>query len=87
MHLLCLAPMKYLILITLFFAVLWALRKSQTPGTEAKPPLAREPESMVMCAFCGVNQARSESILSHGRYFCCVAHQHETEHEANPGND
>jgi uncharacterized protein len=79
--------MKYLILIALFFAVLWALRKSQAPRSVANPPVAREPESMVMCANCGVNQARSESIFSHGRYFCCVAHQREGEREASPRND
>jgi len=79
--------MKYLILIALLFAVLWALRKSQTPRPVAKPPVAREPERMVMCANCGVNQALSESISSHGRYFCCVAHQREGERKPSRGND
>lgn len=79
--------MKYLILIVLFLAVLWALRKSQAPRPDAKQPAARAPENMVACAFCGVNQAISESVLSHGHYFCCIAHQQEGERDANQEND
>ena len=71
--------MKYLILIALFFALLWGLRKSRVSRSGTKPPTAREPERMVKCAFCGVNQPVSESILSHGRYFCCIAHRHEDD--------
>ncbi|WP_301103214.1 PP0621 family protein [Propionivibrio sp.] len=71
--------MKYLLLIALCFVVLWLLRKAQTPprtGGQA-PPTARAPEQMVKCAHCGVNQPVSESVLAHGRYYCCNAHRHE----------
>lgn len=71
--------MKFLLLIALFFAVLWILRKAQSARSAGRPPPARAPERMVKCAHCGVNQPVSESILTHGRYYCCAAHQHEGE--------
>jgi uncharacterized protein len=75
-----LAIMKYLLLIALFFVVLWLLRKAQASrSARHPPPAARAPEQMVKCAHCGVNQPVSESILTHGRYYCCAAHRHEAE--------
>ena len=71
--------MKYLLLIALFFVVLWALRKVQTPRSAGQPPASRKPEHMVKCAHCGVNQPVSESILTKGRYFCCAEHRREAE--------
>ena len=72
--------MKYLLLIALFFLVLWFLRKAQAArGVQNPSPSAREPESMVKCVLCGVNQPASESVLSKGRYYCCVAHQVDAE--------
>lgn len=72
--------MKYLLLIALFFLVLWILRKSQTFRSGGQePPASRAPERMVRCAHCGVNQPVSESILTRGRYYCCIAHRHEAE--------
>ncbi len=72
--------MKYLILIALFFVVLWVLRKVQMPRSgRGQSPVSREPERMVKCVYCGVNQPVSESILTQGRYFCCVEHRREAE--------
>ncbi len=71
--------MKYLMLIALFFIVVWALRKAQMPRSGAQSPVSREPERMVKCAYCGVNQPVSESILTQGRYFCCAEHRREAE--------
>lgn len=71
--------MKYLILIALFLAVIWGVRKSRITRSDAKPPVARDPERMFTCALCGVNQALNEGVLSRGRYFCCIAHQRESD--------
>lgn len=71
--------MKYLLLIVLFFFVLWILRKAQTSRSNGQPPVPREPERMVRCAHCGVNQPISESLLAKGRYFCCAEHRREAE--------
>ena len=72
--------MKYLLLIALFFIVLWLLRKAQAVRrAQTQSPTARAAESMVECALCGVNQPASESVLSKGRYYCCVAHQVDAE--------
>ena len=73
--------MKYLLLIALFFVVLWALRRAQGARSAGHqpPPAARAPEQMVKCALCGVNQPVSESILTHGHYYCCNAHRLEGE--------
>ena len=72
--------MKYLLLIALFFVVLWSLSKARASrSARRRPPAARAPEQMVKCARCGVNQPVSESILTHGRYYCSNAHRLEAE--------
>jgi uncharacterized protein len=72
--------MKYLLLIALFVVVLLMLRKIQASRSGVRPPPApRAPERMVKCAYCGVNQPVSESILTDGRYYCCIAHRQEAE--------
>lgn len=72
--------MKYLLLIAFLFAVVWILRRSSVRGDveQARPEL-RDSEAMVKCAHCGVNQPISESILTHGRYYCSNAHRLEAE--------
>ena len=77
MLLLCFDSMKYFILVALFFVVRWGLRRLQVSRSRAQAPVAREPESMVKCAFCGVNQPISESIRSDGHYFCSAAHRNK----------
>lgn len=67
--------MKYLMLIAFFVVVLLTLRGTRRARVNVKPRAEREPERMVACSFCGVNQPLSESIQSSGRYFCCVEHQ------------
>jgi uncharacterized protein len=72
--------MKYLLLIAFFLVVLGLLRKARaarSPGR--RPPAARAPEKMVKCAYCGVNQPVSESLLTQGQYYCCDAHRHQAE--------
>jgi uncharacterized protein len=76
----CVVTMKYLLLIAFFFAILWMLRRAQSSRSGRRPPpAARAPERMVKCAYCGVNQPVSESILTHGRYYCCDAHRLEAD--------
>ena len=77
-----LASMKYLILIALFVAVFLGLRRSRASRFSAKPHAERAPERMVKCAFCGVNQPISESVVARGRYFCSAAHRQEAENAA-----
>ena len=72
--------MKFLLLVALFLAVFWLLRKASAARSAGRqPPSARASERMVKCAHCGVNQPVSESILTHGRYYCCDAHRLEAE--------
>ena len=71
--------MKFLLLVALFLAVYLLLRKASASRSSARPPAPRAPEQMVKCAHCGVNQPISESILTHGRYYCCAAHRPEAE--------
>jgi uncharacterized protein len=85
-HLLCFAApnkssakMKFLLLVALFLAVYLLWRKAAASRSSARPPAPRAPERMVKCAHCGVNQPVSESILTHGRYYCCNAHRQEAE--------
>ena len=71
--------MKFLLLMALFFVVWWLLRKASASRAAGRQPPARAPERMVKCAHCGVNQPVSESILTHGHYYCCNAHRLEAE--------
>ncbi len=68
--------MKYLLFVALALVVWWLWRKTRSPSSDAiaPPPTPAEPERMVECAFCGVNQPISESVLEQGRYYCCAAH-------------
>ena len=71
--------MKFLLLVALFLAVYLLLRKAAASRSSARQPSPRAAERMVKCAHCGVNQPVSESILTHGRYYCCNAHRLEAE--------
>lgn len=72
--------LKYLLLIALVLVVLGALRKARGVRASRNPPAAtRAPEAMVKCAYCGVNQPISESILTHGNYYCCNDHRRLAE--------
>ena len=39
------------------------------------PPPAAGVEDMVRCAQCGVHLPRSESIVTHGKFYCSAEHQ------------
>lgn len=70
---------KYLLLFGFLCVVWWIWRKSRTNRRNLDRRSVREVEEMVTCAHCGVNQPISESILVHGRHYCCLAHQRDAE--------
>lgn len=68
--------MARLIFLLLLVVVVYLLIKRLWP----KPPVVQQrasppEELMVACAHCGVNQPRSDSLLSDGQYYCCDAHR------------
>ena len=72
--------MRILIVFVLFGVFWWLLRRmAAARSLQRERRAVREPETMVTCAYCGVNQPVSESILTHGRYYCCNAHRQEAE--------
>ena len=69
---------KFLLLAAFVFLVVGFLRQARTGRSSRSPgPAERASERMVKCAYCGVNQPISESILTHGRYYCCDAHRRQ----------
>lgn len=58
---------------------LWiAYRILKSRGRNAKQdeaPTDKPGEDMVRCIHCGVNLPRSESIISHGEFFCTNEHR------------
>ena len=69
---------KFLLLAAFVFLVVGLLRQTRAARSSRPPaPAERAPERMVKCAYCGVNQPISESILTHGKYYCCDAHRQQ----------
>ena len=69
---------KFLLLVVSFFLIVAYLRHAGKRRSSRSPsPAERAPEHMVKCAYCGVNQPVSESILTHGKYYCCNAHRQQ----------
>ena len=67
--------MRFLIVFALFGIVWWLLRRIAVARLSQRRQWAsREPEQMVTCSHCGVNQPVSESVLVDGRYYCCQEH-------------
>ena len=67
--------MRFLIVFALFGIVWWLLRRIAVARlSQHRQWASREPEQMVTCAHCGVNQPVSESVLVDGRYYCCQEH-------------
>ena len=67
---------KYLLLLALIGFLWWLWRKSRRSADSSERP-APAAERMVSCAYCGLNQPVSESLLAQGRYYCCPAHREE----------
>ncbi len=69
---------KFLLLVVSFFLIVAYLRQAgKRRSSRPSTPGERAPERMVKCAYCGVNQPVSESILTHGKYYCCDAHRQQ----------
>ncbi|MFT3847531.1 MAG: PP0621 family protein [Propionivibrio sp.] len=69
--------MRLLIVFVLFGIVWWLLRRmAAARSIQRERRAVREPERMVTCAYCGVNQPVSESLQVDGRYYCCLEHRH-----------
>ena len=68
--------MRLLIVFVLFGVFWWLLRRmAAARPTRHERRTVREPERMVTCAYCGVNQPVSESLQVDGRYYCCPEHR------------
>lgn len=68
--------MRLLIVFALFGVVWWLLRRIAAARlAQREERVLREPERMVTCAYCGVNQPVSESVLADGRYYCSQEHR------------
>ena len=73
------AKIIFLVLgVVLAYWILKGYRRKMDHGQP--PPQARDEETMVRCAQCGVHLPRSESITTGGQYFCSTEHQrlHQT---------
>ena len=67
--------MKYLLLVAIVAVVWWALKKRPPRSGKRPAPAAREPERMVVCAYCGVHLPQSESVTENSACFCSDAHR------------
>ncbi len=70
--------MKFILLLGLGVLVAYLILKSYRRRVErsgAPPP--KGSEDMVRCEHCGVHLPRSESITTHGRFFCTPEHRRE----------
>lgn len=77
---------KLFLFLLVCVGVWWWLGRAKS---KASPPPhsggERPAELMVSCAYCGVNQPRSECMESAGRHYCSEAHRAAHEREANGG--
>lgn len=78
--------MKYLIVLLVVLAGLWAWRsgrRTDLPGqsghkaTDKMPPAA--PQDMVRCAVCGVHLPRAEALTGRAGSYCSQAHRQQAE--------
>jgi uncharacterized protein len=63
-----------LILLGACIWLIWQIFRKYGKGvSQARPPEIEE--DMVRCARCGVHQAKSQSILSNGKFYCSEEHR------------
>ena len=67
----------------LVYWILKSYRRRLDRGGERTPPATAE--NMVQCARCGVHLPRSESITTHGRFYCSPEHQRAGDAERRAG--
>lgn len=63
---------------------MWRKLQAKRPG-EGSPVVDRPAEPMAACAYCGVNQPRSECVEHGGRVYCSEAHRQAAEREGQHG--
>lgn len=79
---------KYLLFIALATFVWWLFRKPESSRTTHPPPIHPRAERMVRCAYCGINQPLSESLLADdGQYYCNQTHQRAAEKQTENNLD
>ena len=72
--------LKFLLLVVSFFLIVAYLRHAgKRRSSRSSSSAERAPEQMVKCAYCGVNQPVSESLLTHGNFYCCEEHLRQAE--------
>lgn len=67
--------MKYLIWLGIVGLLWWFWRKRPEDSGQPSAPAAREAESMVVCAHCGVFLPQSDALLADGRAYCNEQHR------------
>ncbi|WP_347888351.1 PP0621 family protein [Nitrosomonas europaea] len=66
---------KWILLITLVFLVFWFFKQFRKIQRKSPDTTRKVIEDMVRCTYCDVHLPKSESIVEHGRYFCCTKHR------------
>jgi uncharacterized protein len=67
---------KIILLVLGLLLVYWVLKRyRRRMNDDAGPRQGAGNEDMVRCERCGVHLPRSESIATHGRYYCSPEHQ------------
>ena len=70
--------MAKLLLIVIVGVVVYFIVRSYARSvakSAGQTPRARPGEDMVRCAQCGVHLPKSESIVTHGKFFCSEEHR------------
>lgn len=78
-----LPKMKYLLLIAFVGVVWWVFRNRSQRPIERKRASA-DPETMVVCAYCGVHLPQSESVFGDDGVYCSEAHRQTTKESRKP---
>lgn len=66
---------KWILLIALVFVIFWFFKQFRKIQRKPSDTTRKVIEDMVRCAYCDVHLPKSESIVEHGKYFCCTKHR------------
>ncbi|MEP7138169.1 MAG: PP0621 family protein [Caldimonas sp.] len=77
---------KLLLFLAAVFVLLWLLRGAlgRRGGVRGAPAPAKEPQTIVACAHCGLHLPRDEALPGRGGVFCGDAHRAAFERERTP---
>lgn len=76
--------MKYLLLIALVIVIWWVFKKRSARSSPPRSKTSPEPETMVVCAYCGVHLPLSDSIAEGSLHFCSEAHRQAGKASSRP---